>query len=202
MDLVEVSARAMTHESYRALFEVQVKDGTGSGPPGGGYGADYTKLNLARTRRLERTLLLLPEVRVTMEAADAQTWLVLTEPWCGDSAQNLPVIVALAEHAPAITVRVLLRDAHLGVMDRYLTNGSRSIPKLVSFDPSSGRELFTWGPRPARAQELVLRAKQVPEAQRATKEALATELHTWYAANAGRDTQLELAGLVKGLRIP
>lgn len=195
--LLAASANALDHAAYRKAFELAVAEGSTSGPPGGGYSDDYTKLNLARTRRLEKTLRVLPEVRELMAAVRPQTWLVITAPWCGDSAQNLPVLVALAALAPAITVRIAERDEHPELMDAYLTNGARSIPKLIAFDPTTGEEFFTWGPRPRTAQELVMANRTLPEAERLSKGELAEKLHRWYGENAGQETQLELAALVK-----
>ena len=186
----------MTPAAYRELFERIVASGEPYGPPGDAYGADYTKLNLARTRRLEKTFRPLPEVQAIMADAAQQNWLVITEPWCGDSAQNLPVISALAAMAPAITVQLVLRDTNLPLIDQYLTNGARSIPKLVSFDAATDSVLFQWGPRPLAAHDLVMSEKLKPEAERLTKDALAEQLHRWYNTNAGHDTQLELGTLV------
>jgi hypothetical protein len=186
---------AMDPSAYRADFEQRVADGTAPLPPGAGYGMDYTKLNLARSRRIEKTVKVLPEVKAVLEQASPQTWLVITEMWCGDSAQNLPVIVAVAALAPAIEVRIVRRDEHPQLIDRYLTNGTRSIPKLVAFDPE-GRERFTWGPRPAAAHDLVLGNKAKPEAEQLDKDALAEALHRWYADDKGMATQRELGALV------
>lgn len=188
----------MSGAEYQALFEGIVARGGPYGPPGGGYGQDYTKLNLARTRRIRKTLKVLPEVRTVMEHAPPQTWLVITEPWCGDSAQNLPVLEALAALAPAITVRIALRDS-TAIIDGYLTNGTRSIPKLVAFDPASEQVFFTWGPRPAGAHALVMDEKAKPQATQRSKDALAEALHRWYHANSGVEVQQEVAALVMAL---
>ncbi len=189
---VNVAEGAMSSLEYRELFEGIVARGEQYGPPGGGYGADYTKLNLARTRRIEKTLKVLPAVQALMERAEAQTWLVITEPWCGDSAQNLPVLLTLASMAPSIKVRILQRDTNLEVMDRYLTNGARSIPKLIAFD-RTGNELFQWGPRPVAAHDLIMGNKIKPEGERLEKDALAEALHRWYHENGGHDVQMEIA---------
>lgn len=82
---------------------------------------------------------------------DPQLWMVLTEPWCGDSAFLLPVLAETAGLSDMITLRILYRDENLDIMDQYLTGGSRSIPKLVAFS-EDGEELFTWGPRPEGAR--------------------------------------------------
>ena len=88
------------------------------------------------------------ELRSALTAIDEeQVWMVLTEPWCGDSAFLLPVIAEAAAESDAVTLRILLRDENLDIMDQYLTDGSRSIPKLVVFS-EDGTERFSWGPRP------------------------------------------------------
>lgn len=187
---------ALSVHDYRVLFERIVASGEPYGPPGGGYGADYTKLNLARTRRIEKTWQVLTEVKAVLQRSAPQTWLVITEPWCGDSAQNLPVLQGLAEMAPAIELRIALRDQDTSLIDRFLTNGTRSIPKLIAFDPITEGIRFMWGPRPQAAHELVMANKAKPAAEQLTKDALAEALHRWYHENAGRDVQREIAGLL------
>ncbi len=191
MDLGSIIKKGMSHDAYRAAFDKAVAEGRDVGPPDGGYGSEYTKLNLARTRRLEKTLKISDDVRSIMTKAAPQTWIVLTEMWCGDSAQNLPVIHALAELAPSIKLHVLLRDENLELMDNYLTGGSRSIPKLIAFETATGNELFTWGPRPVSAQTLVITEKEGK-----TKEELAEILHGWYNTNKGQDVVREVVALV------
>ena len=93
------------------------------------------------------------DLQDAVESLDApQLWMVLTEPWCGDSAFLLPIIAEAAAHSDQVTLRILPRDENLDIMDQYLTGGSRSIPKLVAFS-SDGDEQFAWGPRPATARE-------------------------------------------------
>lgn len=196
VDLITEAAKALTPAEYRALFERIVASGVPYSAPGGGYGADYTKLNLARTRRLDKTFKILPEMDAVLKKVSPQTWLVITEPWCGDSAQNLPVILALAALAPAVQVRIALRDTSPDVIDQYLTMGARSIPKLVAFGTATGKVLFQWGPRPLRAHELVMGNKSKPETEQLSKEALSDLLHRWYNQNAGHDTQMEIAALL------
>lgn len=194
--VLPAGAQVMDAEAYRALFERIVASGEAYGPPGGGYPAEYTKLNLARTRRLERTFQPSTVAREVLAQAPTMTWLVITEPWCGDSAQNLPVVLALAPYAPSIAVRIALRDDGSKLIERYLTNGTQSIPKLVAFD-GQGRELFTWGPRPQSAMGLFSANKAKPENERLDKDQLAEQLHRWYHENGGQATEHELLELVR-----
>ncbi|MEM1093658.1 MAG: thioredoxin family protein [Bacteroidota bacterium] len=119
-------------------------------------------------------------------------WLVLTEDWCGDSAFSLPVIVALAEQSEHVTLRILLRDHNLDLMDRYLTNGTRSIPKLVAFDPETGRELFQWGPRPAELAE----ARTTWKAEGADGKEITKRGVAWYEDGGWRQVEEELLALL------
>jgi hypothetical protein len=112
----------------------------------------YKKYNYQRTQAVHDAYAPSDALRGALKALDApQLWMVLTEPWCGDSAYNLPVIAEAADVADAVTLRILYRDQNLDIMDQYLTDGGRSIPKLVAFH-ENGQELFTWGPRPGDLQ--------------------------------------------------
>jgi thiol-disulfide isomerase/thioredoxin len=84
-----------------------------------------------------------------------QTWLVLTESWCGDAAQSMPIMNKLAENTKKIHLRVLLRDEHLDLMNAFLTYGSQSIPKLIVIDNATNKLIGEWGPRPSVATEMV-----------------------------------------------
>lgn len=140
----------------------------------------YVKLNLHRMSRLTKQVSLLPALRAAMaQVPEPWTWLVLIESWCGDAAQIVPVLHRIAAESPNVDIRFLLRDQHPAVMDGYLTNGGRSIPKLICLRTRDLtkpilREIGTWGPRPAglqalmndwRAEKLTL-AEAVERAQR------------------------------------
>lgn len=157
---------------------------------------NFSKLNLHRINRIEKTYNVSDQIceQIT-KITEPQTWMVLTEDWCGDSAQNLPYIAKISECNKNITLRILQRDKNLDIMDQYLTNdNSRSIPKLVAFD-KDGIELFQWGPRPAEAQQLVidLKASGMPKNEYTEK------LHLWYGRNRGKNIENEFVDLLKSL---
>lgn len=85
--------------------------------------------------------------------------LVITEDWCGDAMMNNAILRKIAEEGN-LEVRCVYRDENLELMDRYLTNGGRSIPKYI-FLSQEGEVLADWGPRSAEVQEFVngLKAK-------------------------------------------
>jgi len=134
----------------------------------------------------------LQEAANTIEAP--QLWMVLTEPWCGDSAFLLPVIAEAAQLTDNVTLRILLRDDNLDVMDQYLTDGSRSIPKMAAFS-DDGEELFTWGPRPEGASQkfAALRAEYDDKMEMVKK------LIAYYEDGAWREADAELA---QAIRVP
>jgi hypothetical protein len=153
---------------------------------------EFTRLNLHRSERIARHWRPSDELaRMMGRLAGPQTWLVLTEPWCGDSAQCLPCLGVLADGHPAVTLRLLLRDSHLEVMDRFLTDGKRAIPILAALD-AGGRELFRWGPRPAAAQTVFAAAK----AEGLDKPQILEKLHLFYGRDRGRALDTEFVALL------
>jgi len=114
----------------------------------------YTKKNVAIMERYDASVI--PKtLKAALEAAPATTWLVLTEGWCGDAAFNVPVLAALEKVVPdKIVLRMLLRDSNPELMDAHLTDGGRSIPKVIVLNENL-EELGTWGPRPQGLQHLM-----------------------------------------------
>ena len=157
---------------------------------------NYTRLNLQRTSRWDKRGVILPEVEaVVKEISRPQTWLVITEGWCGDSAQILPFINKMAELNPLISLKVILRKEHPEIMDQFLTDGkSRSIPKIIVLDSETLEVSGDWGPRPSESQKRYLEERANPEI--GGKEA-SKNLHTWYAKDKGVTAQLEFAQILK-----
>lgn len=181
------------YDAYLTLMEDQANTSIDGLAPEDAERVAYTKLNLHRTRRIGRTYEVSPELAARLDAVtEPRLWMVLTEPWCGDSAQCLPYLAAMAGRNPLIELRILLRDANLDIMDRYLTNGSRSIPRLVVL-AADGTELWEWGPRPAAAQAEFERAK----AEGLDKPELLERLHLWYGRDRGKGIEGELTSLVR-----
>ena len=184
-------AKKYSYSDYKALTEEQVNSGMCATPEL----LDYTKLNLQRMKRQDKTITLNPEVTEALEKLSKKLhWVVITEGWCGDAAQNVPTLVKIAEAAAGkITLEFVLRDQSLELMDLYLTNGGRSIPKLICFDAETQEELGTWGPRPARAQELFMRLKS----EGVPKDEFISAVHSWYTADKTQSLQLEMAEMLR-----
>lgn len=199
----EVLQSSMDYAGYRNLIDSLMLEGKTTGPNQSPALTEYTRMNVVRMKRLDKTTKLDPEVEAELNALEHPVLaLVLTEGWCGDAAQILPVVEKMAEVTPKLETRYLLRDEHLDIMDAFLTNGSRSIPKYIFLDADSLDVLGTWGPRPEAPQQLVMDSKAImealpdPEARQAHFNELKTELQRWYAKDKTRSIQQEfLAGL-------
>jgi hypothetical protein len=154
---------------------------------------EFLKLNFQRTTRLEKTFEPTDETKkIFSQVVKSQQWIIITETWCGDSAQIVPVIAKLAQLNNKINLKVLLRDSNLDYMDLYLTNGGRAIPKLVVYDENN-EELFQWGARPKVAQDLFTRLKN----EGMEKTDINKELHLWYGRNRGKEIEKEISDLIK-----
>jgi hypothetical protein len=157
--------QAMNYSAYMALTEQLVNEGRTSGPNQSEAYVYYTKLNLQRMNRLNKTITIPTELsELIAQKAQHWTWLIITEPWCGDAAQCVPALEKLALCSPNIQTKYILRDENPEVMDAYLTNGGRSIPKLICLNEQL-QEVFTWGPRPDVIQAVMndLKANGVTE---------------------------------------
>ena len=122
--------------------------------------------------------------------------LCLTEPWCGDSLAILPVLQKLADSSPGSSMRILLRDKNLDLMDLYLTRGGRAVP-IVFFLDNKFNLLFKWGPRPNAAQEIFEINRQQIIDGRVKKEDVTKKIRKFYSLNRGRAILDEISQLVK-----
>ncbi|WP_299756697.1 thioredoxin family protein [uncultured Pontibacter sp.] len=186
-------SKAITYTQYRDMIDKLLAEGKTTGNNHSDAMVEYTRMNMHRMRRVERTVLEDELVQVILSVQTKMTWVVLTEAWCGDAAQCLPAIVKIADASPLIDIKLLLRDENLDVMDAYLTNGGRSIPKLIALNTGTMEVLGTWGPRPEPAQQLFLDMK----AQNASYSEFAEVLHGWYAKDKSRTLQQEFKQLIR-----
>ena len=160
---------------------------------------DIARLNEARMDRLDRKNRLTDEFSTFLGTlGNNYTILVLTEGWCGDAAQIVPVLQWIDAASPRINLVCALRDENLPLMDQYLTNGGRSIPKVFFIDPATEKVLADWGPRPLVAQTMVMSHKHKPEPKE-DYESLQADLHKWYARDKTASTQDELLAILSWL---
>lgn len=154
----------------------------------------YTQLNEARLHRLDKTIQVDDEVKAVLQNLSKEyIWLVISESWCGDAAQILPVINKMAEVSDKIDLRIVLRDDNEDLMNLFLTNGTKSIPKLIIIDKASNEVVNDFGPRPKGAKQLILDYKAT---HGIVDETAKIELQKWYLQDKGISTQKEIIALL------
>lgn len=190
---------AYSYPEYVELTAALFKDNRTTNGETGDDWLEYTKLNLHRMARLDKTTVVDEDTAGILKNYPRKiTWLVLTEGWCGDAAQILPVLNKMAALSPNIELRLILRDEHPEVMDQYLTNGkSRSIPKLVALDSETLEELGTWGPRPAPIQNLF---EQMTANSDNDFEDVKKDMQLWYNRDNGATIIKEIKELLSEWR--
>ena len=185
--------KAISYTSYRKLISDLIASGKSSGPIQSEDLLNYSKLNDRRMTRLDKTIQLSQETLLGLKKIDKPiTWLVLTEGWCGDAAQTLPVISKIADESDLITLKIIFRDEHEQLMSQFLTNGGKSIPKLLVLN-SQDKVLNTWGPRPNTATKMVQDYKnKYGQLDTAFKQ----QLQVWYNKDKGVNIQEDMLGLL------
>lgn len=185
--------RSMTFAEYIKLIDDLLLEGKTTGPNQSEAMFGYGKLNRQRMHRLEKTVNLNETLKKKVRDLDVRwIWLIVTEGWCGDAAQNIPIIEKIAAENEGIETRYVLRDENLDLMDEFLTDGARSIPKLIALDAGSFEVIGTWGARPRPAQNLFYEMK----AQNLAKPLMMENLQRWYIADKHQSIQAEFEALV------
>lgn len=182
----------MTLEEYKEHFD-QILSGAVNDPV---YDdpeyVNYVKLNRSRTKRWEKQAEISDDMTQLLKNIDQPLqWEVITEPWCGDSSQIVPFLEKMVALNDNFKLNIQLRDSDSEI-ESYLTNGTKSVPKIVVRN-AVGDDLFSWGPRPKGAQELVIRQKEMD---------LSTidkymNLLKWYTDDKGAEIQDELVAHFK-----
>jgi len=138
----------------------------------------------------------MPEWAVGVTGGRALRMLVIAEDWCGDASNTIPFLARWAADTPGVELRIIRRDEHPEVMDRYLTGGSRSIPIVILLDENLA-ELGHWGPRPETLQAWVLANRaSIPKSE------LYPQVRKWYARDKGETTLKEILGVASGQPVP
>lgn len=197
-----VLAQAMDYHTFKDEVQRLYEEGKPtSGEAGDAALLEFTKLNLNRLKRNEKTNKVDPELASQLaNFPKSMYWLVLAEGWCGDVAESVPVLYNIAEPHAHVKLRLIFRDQNPEVMDQYLTNGAKAIPKLVMLDEQQLQILGVWGPRPEPLQAFVEEKKQERD-QFSTKMEWVNNmhegLHKWYAKDKGQTLQQELQQVLK-----
>ena len=185
---------SMSYDAYRTLVTELTENNSTTGDEKTEALANYTMLNDRRMNRWDKTVKVSEIAKSKLQNFNTKvTWLVITDSWCGDAAHIMPVINKLAELNNNIDYRVVLRDENEALMNQFLTNGGKAIPKLIMIDDETNEVVNTFGPRPAKATKLVYDYKA--EHGKLTPE-FKENLQRWYNKDKGQSTIEDLLGLL------
>lgn len=185
------------YQEFKDLTSSLIAEGKSTGHEQSEALTNYSLLNDKRMKRLDKTIKISEEtIAEIKEIKEPQTWLVITESWCGDAAQNIPVIHKIAKTNPLINFKLVLRDDNEDLMNQFLTNGGKAIPKLIALD-NQKNVINTWGPRPTIATKMVVDYK----AKNGSLDAdFKKELQVWYNKDKGLSVQDDFVKLAKNLQ--
>jgi len=186
----------LSYAQYRDLIDSLLKNGQTTGEDHSEAMLHYSKMNVQRMNRVDKTAVLNEHfVQAIHKLNNKLSLLVISEGWCGDAAQIVPLFDKMTQLAPdKFSLRFVLRDQNLPLIDAHLTNGGRAIPVLLVLD-AQGELLAKWGPRPEVLQHLLGEWKT----EISDMFELAERLHLWYARDKTQTTQEELAILFTNL---
>ncbi|WP_053976910.1 thioredoxin family protein [Mangrovimonas xylaniphaga] len=194
-EIVKASlTHSMNYEQYREKVKDLVAQQATSGEDQSEDRVNFTVLNDRRMKRWDKTIKMPQDIQEAVAKFQTKvTWLVITESWCGDAAHVVPAINKVAELNDNISLKLVFRDENEALMDEFLTNGGRSIPKLIMVEDATGEVVSTFGPRPEAATQLV-------EAYKAEHGALTPEfkeeLQVWYNTDKGQSVISDLVRLL------
>lgn len=186
--------KAISYTEYRNLVDRLVSENATTGATKTETLIAYTKLNDRRMKRWDKTLKIPLTFEEKIKSVNTKiTWLVITESWCGDAAHVLPVINKISEMNENINFKVVLRDENEALMNQFLTNGNKSIPKLIMIDNRTNNVVSTYGSRPNVVTKLVNDFKN--EHGSLTPE-FKEGLQLWYNKDKGQSTLEDLTQLL------
>jgi hypothetical protein len=189
--------QGMDYTTYRQLVDQLLAEGKTTGPDDSEAMLHYSKMNVQRMNRVDKTVNLTEELTTTLHNLKGNyKLLVITEGWCGDAAQIIPVFNKMASTAAGqLDLKFVLRDQNLSLIDAHLTNGGRAIPVLLVLNETGDEVLLSWAPRPQILQHLLTEWKK----ETTEMPIIAEKLHGWYAKDKTLTTQSEMNELFKKL---
>jgi len=186
--------KSMSYHTYRSNIKDLLSEGKSTGLNQSEDLLNYSKLNDKRMDRLDKTLKVLDDTNTALNQFNNHyTFLVISEGWCGDAAQVLPVLNKIAENSSYIHLKIVLRDDNEDLMNEFLTNNSKSIPKIIVLD-NANNVINSWGPRPSIATKMVLDYKTANGTIDAN---FKKDLQLWYNKDKGQNTQNDIIQLLK-----
>lgn len=186
-----------SYQEYRKHVSDLLLEGKSTGVEQSDDLTHYSVLNETRMNRLDKTMKISEAVTLELKNLKKEyIWLVISEGWCGDAAQLLPIINKMALETDKIDLKIVLRDDNESLINLFLTNGSKAIPKLIIIDKETGDVCGNWGPRPKGAVDLI---KNYKEKMGVIDETAKTDLQMWYFHDKGISTQNEIVAIMLDL---
>ena len=187
-------AKSFSYEAYRKKISDLLEEGKSTGPNQSEDLLHYSTLNDARMNRLDKKIKLTHSAKEALKSTkEKQTWLLITEGWCGDAAQIAPVINKMSIESDKVDLKVVLRDENENLMNQFLTNGSKSILKLVVLNEEN-EVISSWGPRPSIATKMVTDYKEKHGGLDAD---FKRDLQVWYNKNKGENIQEDVVAFLE-----
>ncbi|MBC7418906.1 MAG: thioredoxin family protein [Pedobacter sp.] len=189
--------KGINYENYRKLIDEKLGQGFTTGDDDTEFMLHYTKLNVQRINRLDKTVKLSEDLlKALSDLKGKYHLLVITEGWCGDAAQILPVVYKMVSAAPdKFDLRFVLRDKNEELVNAHLTNGGKAIPILLFLNEAENKVLASWAPRPKILQALLADWKK----ESTDLVVIAEKLHGWYAKDKTVEIQKEFTEVLEGL---
>jgi hypothetical protein len=189
--------KSYTYSEYRNIVSEHLQQGKSTGNDQSDDLLHYSKLNDTRMNRLDKTLEFDKNSIETFDALkNNYYWLVISEGWCGDAAQLLPIFNKIALASDKIELKVVFRDENEPLMNLFLTNGGKAIPQLIILDKETLDFKGNWGPRPEGSASLI---REYKAKHGVVDETAKTELQLWYHNDKGLSTIKELSTLMNQL---
>lgn len=186
-----------SYAEYRKLVSDLLLEGKSTGNEQSDNLTLYSTLNETRMNRLDKTMKITDENSLTLKSLKGEyIWLVISEGWCGDAAQILPIVHKMAEESGEIKLKIVLRDENEDLMNLFLTKKAKAIPIVIVIDKATGDVLGSWGPRPKGAADLI---KNYKKEFGTIDETAKADLQLWYLHDKGLSTQEELITLMENL---
>lgn len=186
---------SINYTDYYRLMQKLVQNKVTTGDDVSEANINYTMLNERRMSRWNKKLKITESDETKIKEFNHEViWLVISESWCEDAAHLIPVMNKAAELNGNINLRIVLRDDNKDLMNRFLTNGSESIPKLIMIETDTLEVIDTYGPRPSIVTEMVenfkkAHGKLTPEFKE--------DLQRWYNKDKGKNTIVDLTELLE-----
>ncbi len=190
-------AKAMDYNSFKSLVSELIKQKKSTGKNQSEALLNYSILSERRMKRLDKTIKINSVTKNSILKINKEIiFLILMESWCGDGAQILPILYKMTALSSKIDFKVVLRDENEALMNLFLTNGGKAIPKLLIIEKETLKILQDWGPRPSVATKMVTNYKKENGVLDAT---FKKNLQVWYNKDKGMTTQSDLVEILESI---